>query len=398
MASLVKRPESSVWYIQYYLSGKLRRVSAATDSLQIAKEKLRQFESAQANGDANPLPTRTPIGHVLSAYVGHIRNTKTAKSAQTDIYYLRDAFGPVCEALKITSRKVSHKAKKRPAKPGQDRRRKPPVIESNSFEQISTADIAAFISGQVARKGLAPKTANRYREILTRLFNWATSQFGIRMPRDKNPAAAVERYAESAPVIDFLTLEQIDQQLKVLEESPQIQAAVATLIFAGLRREELLWLTHDDIDWNAKPFGLIRVRGKVINGEAWEPKTKKNRGVPISSRLRPYLDRQRLRAAKSVWLFPATGAKRFDPDNWSSDLRALNHAAKLEFGCLDFRHTFGSQLAMKGESLFKISSLMGNSPEICRRHYAALAPESLTTSVEFGATQTVEVSLQSVSA
>jgi len=38
---------------------------------------------------------------------------------------------------------------------------------------------------------------------------------------------------------------------------------------------------------------------------------------------------------------------------------------------------------MKGESLYKIATLMGNSPEICRRHYAALLPEALATSVEF---------------
>jgi hypothetical protein len=38
---------------------------------------------------------------------------------------------------------------------------------------------------------------------------------------------------------------------------------------------------------------------------------------------------------------------------------------------------------MKGESLYKISTLMGNSPEICRRHYAMLMPESLVQSVEF---------------
>ena len=48
-----------------------------------------------------------------------------------------------------------------------------------------------------------------------------------------------------------------------------------------------------------------------------------------------------------------------------------------------YRHTFGSQLAMKGESLYKISALMGNSPEICRRHYAMLMPESLVQTVEF---------------
>ncbi|MGD0462792.1 MAG: hypothetical protein ABSB74_09920 [Tepidisphaeraceae bacterium] len=41
------------------------------------------------------------------------------------------------------------------------------------------------------------------------------------------------------------------------------------------------------------------------------------------------------------------------------------------------------QLAKKGESLYKISTLMRNSPEICRRHYAALTPAALIDSAEF---------------
>jgi integrase len=86
---------------------------------------------------------------------------------------------------------------------------------------------------------------------------------------------------------------------------------------------------------------------------------------------------------KSPWLFPSPQGKRWDPDNFSADLRAANEKINLTWGCLDFRHTFGSQLAMKGESLYKISQLMGNSPEICRRHDAALLPESLVDSVEF---------------
>jgi hypothetical protein len=55
----------------------------------------------------------------------------------------------------------------------------------------------------------------------------------------------------------------------------------------------------------------------------------------------------------------------------------------LQSTCLDYRHPFGSQLAMKGESLYKISKLMGNSPEICRRDYAALLPEAMGDTVEF---------------
>jgi hypothetical protein len=34
-------------------------------------------------------------------------------------------------------------------------------------------------------------------------------------------------------------------------------------------------------------------------------------------------------------------------------------------------------------SLYQISALMGNSPEIARRHYAALLPEAMADLVEF---------------
>jgi integrase len=381
MASLLKR--GSVFYLSYYVGGKEIRTSLETDSIQIAKERQRQSESAQLRGQNIPLPTRTPIPDVVTAYVNHIRTVKTPKSAQTDIYYLRDAFGPICPALQITSRKPSLAAKKRPPKDGQDRRRRALIIEAPSFEQITTAQVSEFISGQVQSRGLAPKTANRYREILCRLFNWSMAERGVRMPMDKNPVAKVGRYKERAPEIRFLTLAQIDEQLEALAGNPQLQTMVAVLIYAGLRREELLWLTLDDIDGKGDAFRLIRVRAKTVNGEAWQPKTKVNRAVPINSTLRRYLDAYQPRIVPGAWLFPSPDGKRWDPDNFSQDLRSANAQAALPWGCLDFRHTFGSQLAMKGESLYKISAIMGNSPEICRRHYAALCPASLADSVEF---------------
>ena len=92
MASLVKRNDT--FYLQWYVGKKIRRQSLRTRVLQIAKKKLRQFESAQIRGPEDFLPTRTPIVDVVTAYVEHIRHVKTPKSAQTDVYYLREAFGP----------------------------------------------------------------------------------------------------------------------------------------------------------------------------------------------------------------------------------------------------------------------------------------------------------------
>ena len=54
-----------------------------------------------------------------------------------------------------------------------------------------------------------------------------------------------------------------------------------------------MWLTMDDIDLNAGPNGMIRIQAKTVQGEHWEPKTRVNRAVPISSALRAYLERYR---------------------------------------------------------------------------------------------------------
>ncbi|HRK29888.1 MAG TPA: hypothetical protein PLD59_02325 [Tepidisphaeraceae bacterium] len=233
MASLIQR--SDTYYITDRLSGRIIRRSLRTDSLQLAKERLRKYQSAEIRGVDSPLPTRTPIAQVVARYVAHIRTRKTAKSAQTDIYYLREAFGPICEALTVTSRRLSPLARKRPLKPGQDRRRRALVIEAACFEHVVTAQVSAFITGNVQSRGLAPKTANRYREVLHRLFSWAMNEGGVKMPGDKNPVSKVLRYKETAPEIRFLTLRQIDEQLAALQDQPQLQSMVAVLIYAGLR-------------------------------------------------------------------------------------------------------------------------------------------------------------------
>jgi integrase len=226
MASLKKRGNS--YYAQYYLNGKQKRLNLDISSLQVAKEKVRKIESAFYRGDDIPLPTKTPISQVVTDYIEYMRTRKTARSVERDIYYLRKTFAPICPALTLKNAKISANGKKRPT------HHAPQYIEAACFEQITTADISSFIATRVRRQALAPKTANRYREILTRLFNWAMEQNGIRITGDKNPAAKVESYRERAPDISFLSLAQIDQQLKALGNYPDLQVMVAVYIYAGL--------------------------------------------------------------------------------------------------------------------------------------------------------------------
>lgn len=379
MACLRKR--GSVYYAQYYVGQTQRRVSLETSSLQIAKEKLRRLESSLAQGDALALPTRTPVAEIVAAYVRQIRLTKRPKSAQTDIYYLREAFGPICEELRVTSRRVTGTRRTAPKRTPTGTRREH-VIAVTYLEQVTTSQVTDFIAAKVRARSLAPKTANRYREILHRLFAWAINDGRVRMPGDRNPITRVGRIPERAPEISYLTLPQIQEQLEALTGDPQLRAMVATLIYAGVRREELLWLTKDDVELSPNA-GCIRIRAKTIGGVAWQPKTRRNRAIPTSSDLRRELSAYVPPPSELGWFFPSPQGQLWDPDNFSRSLRAANERANLNWTCLEYRHSFGSHLAMKGESLYKIATLMGNSPEICRRHYAALSQESLVEAVEF---------------
>lgn len=121
---------------------------------------------------------------------------------------------------------------------------------------------------------------------------------------------------------------------------------VAMYIYAGLRREELLSLKTDDIDFKQGPHRMIRVLAKTINSESWQPKTKVNRAMSISAALRAFLERYTRRPSDAGWFFPSPDGRRWDPDNFSQDLRAANQEAALPWGCLVYRHTFDSQLAM----------------------------------------------------
>src|ERR1035437_5722143 len=136
MASLKKRGD--VYYAQYYLGGKQKRICLDTSSLQIAKVKIRKIESSFFRGDDMPLPTKTLISKAVTDYIEYMRTTKTARSAERDIYYLREAFGPICPALTLKNLKISQKSQKR------NYRDAPTYIEANYIEQITTADISSF--------------------------------------------------------------------------------------------------------------------------------------------------------------------------------------------------------------------------------------------------------------
>jgi len=349
-SSIKKR--GKVFYLRFSENGARRRISLDTDSLEVARERQRQFDSARARGERNIFPTKTSLASAVAAYAAHMRASRTRHGYVADLSYLRNAFGPICEAL------IPRRRRNRKPKEDVDTRCRESVIQAACLEDITAVQLSDFVREHVQQHGLQAKTANRYREVLRRMFSWSMDEGGVRMPGDINPAAKVKRYRERAPEIRFLSLKQIDQQLEALRNHPVIHAMVATYIYAGLRREEAIWLTTEDVDFATGKSGVMRVHAKTVSGEFWEPKTKVNRVVPISRTLRAILDGYTRLDVSIPWFFPSPRGKRWDADNFSQTLRAINRAEGLSWSCLHLRHTFGSQLAMKGESLYYADSMI----------------------------------------
>jgi len=56
-------------------------------------------------------------------------------------------------------------------------------IRANFLEEITASVMEGFISRRIREDRIAPKTANRYREVLHRMFGYATKNWGL-VPTD----------------------------------------------------------------------------------------------------------------------------------------------------------------------------------------------------------------------
>jgi integrase len=363
-ASLFRR--GGMWYVSWWKGGTRVKESTGTDNRKVAEDVRRQREKEMILGE-------TDLQHELSLALNDPRRREAVLKSLEIVNAV--------EVSKALPEYLAHcETFKRPKTVAGDRGRLNAFfgqLTVKYLNDLTPKHVAEFFALKAKRDGASPATLLRYREILHALCEWARKQGYLK----ENPVSLVPRPRIPEHDIRFLTLEDIGRCLESVS-GQWIEGAVATAIYGGLRREELCWLTWEDVLLDGgKP--ILRVRSKTVEGVHWMPKTKRNRSIPISADLLPHLRRQALRTGKYDWVFASPEGHRWNPDNLSADLRKAMGDAGLGWSALDFRHTFGSQLAQKGVSLYKISALMGNSPEIARRHYARLIPEEMHEDVAF---------------
>ena len=216
-----------------------------------------------------------------------------------------------------------------------------------------------------------PTVANRALEMLVKMFNLAEA-WELRPP-GKNPCRFVRRYKVQAQHERFLTAEELGRLGRALDAAPaerlasrHAAAAIRLLVLTGCRRNEILGLRWEDVDFDA---GELRLRDTKTGA----------RVVPLTPPAAEVLE-DLPRVSGNPWVFP--GRKRGTHqrninDSWD---RIRKRAGLDGVRLHDLRHTFASRALAMGESLSMIGKLLGHTQVQTTARYAHLARESVKAS------------------
>lgn len=230
------------------------------------------------------------------------------------------------------------------------------------LSDITPASISRYLKHKVD-SGCQPTSANRSLRNIRAFLNWSI-RAGYLL---HNPCRMVRALIEPRKPPRFLIKEEIDILLKIAkDQDPDLHLMIATAIYTGLRLGELLRLKWGDIDLNK---GVLMVR---------ESKSATFRSIPLNSHLADLLSDYY--GKKDALCFNETNLRKRLENLLEAAIKEANkNNVKVNLagiGWHTFRKTFGSQLAMAGVSIFKISKWLGHTdPKITVKHYAHLLPE-----------------------
>ena len=232
-----------------------------------------------------------------------------------------------------------------------------PYIGHKLLSQV-TVDDAASVWQHYA--GYSASTIKRARMLYIALFDTAIENELCH----KNPFKSKFTQPPRGSVGSHRALTDAEVNL-ILSTPHRFQLAVLVMLFAGLRRGEVLALSSDDIDLK---HNIIHVN-KAIRYDSnqpifADPKTEAGtRDVPVFSQLRPFLLRHSGLIAPDTFGRPMSEVAFRNA--WSSYLRALSASAghPVNIRPHDLRHTFCTMLVDAGVPLKQAMSWLGHADE-----------------------------------
>ena len=226
---------------------------------------------------------------------------------------------------------------------------------------ITRADVQSFHHALKA----TPYQANRALALLSKMFNLA-ERWGVR-PDGSNPGRHVERYPEQCRE-RFLSAVELARLGEVVAEAeangsepPSALAAIRLLILTGCRRQEILGLRWEQVDFQ---------RGLLV----FEDSKTGRKAIPLGAAVLALLvDLPRLEG--NPYVLPGERQGRHFVGLRDVWVRIRRRAGLEDVRIHDLRHSFASVGASGGDCLLIIGKLLGHTQAATTQRYAHLTAD-----------------------
>lgn len=224
--------------------------------------------------------------------------------------------------------------------------------------QITSLDVEKY--KEKRSQEVKPATVNKGLQVLSKMFNLAI-QWGY---MKHNPAKGVKRFDERPFRRTRILSKEEEERLLKVTYTENLKSMIILLINTGLRRNELLHLTWDCVDFEKRELFIK------------ETKTNRSKFIPMNKTV--YSELLKLYKTRKneglVYVNPATGKgyvcirKSFE--------RACDRAQIKGLILHDLRRTFSTRLLEKGVDIVSVSQLLGHTSITTTQIYCMSSPKS----------------------
>jgi len=242
------------------------------------------------------------------------------------------------------------------------------------IEEATTDTIRRWMFEGRSQRNWSPATCRTYHKSLKVFFNWCVREKHLAA----NPAAGLELPKKAQKIPRKLTRQEALRLLETAYNSAspnrfvrlRNHAIIATFIFAGLRRKELLQLKVAEVD--LRNLALFISCGKG----------SKDRVVPITGALAGILQTYLTERAKAQKTCPEFFTSWRDNNAVSVTslrdlIQDLEEASGIDFYPHMLRHTFATLMLEGGCDIYSLSKMMGHSDITTTTIYLAASVEHL---------------------
>ncbi len=283
---------------------------------------------------AENLKTGTPDDELISRYINHLKANSMSSWPRTVKTYLTKA-----------------------------------SEHCGSIQEVTTADLLEFLDLIASQNSNA--TRNRAHAALSGFYKWLRV-IGY-VPKHHNPMSGIQQITEERPH-DGIVVWEANEIRPLLDAVNTLRDGIAVwiAIYSGMRRSEIARLKWVDI-----------ADAYIIVGKS---KTSKKRQIPLAKILDERLAHEKRSGTGKVVPWPdkhygwEIAATRLVKEYLPRLLPGIHKANPEKFGWNAFRHTFASRHAQAGLSLDIIAAWLGDSPKVCKEHYARYVPKNVRDS------------------